>query len=85
MKCERIKKILREENPRAILHKNMDEALIGIVRNDKTVGAYSYLKFISKLVSLGLSEEEALGIYSKTLSKAERDENNPIWIDDTGV
>ncbi len=85
MKCKRIKKILREENPYAILHKDMDEALIGVFRNSKTVGAYSYLKFISTLVSFGRSEEEALNIYDETVSKAEKDENNPIWIDDTGV
>ena len=85
MKVKRIKNMLREENPYAILLKDMDEALIGLFRNGKTVGVYSYLKFITKLVLLGKSEEEALEIYEKTAINAERDENNPIWIDDTGV
>ena len=85
MKCERIKKILRDENPYAILHKNMDEALIGVVRNGATVGVYSYLRFISNLVNMGKSEEEALKIYDQTFVNAQRDVNNPIWVDDTGV
>ena len=85
MKVERIKTVLRDENPYAILLKGMDEALIGLFRNGQTVGVYSYLKFISNLVLLGKSEEEALTIYDKTVLEAERDENNPIWIDDTGV
>lgn len=85
MKAERIKNVLREENPYAILLKDMDDALIGLFRNGRTVGVYSYLKFISKLVLSGKSEEEALAIYERTALKAERDENNPIWIDDTGV
>jgi hypothetical protein len=85
MKCERIKKILRDENPYAILHKNMDEALIGVFRTRNTVGVYSYLKFISNLVDMGKSEEEALIIYDQTLVNAQRDINNPIWVDDTGV
>lgn len=85
MKSERIKLILREENASAILHKDMEEALIGLFRNGKTVGVYSYLKFIETLVKKGASEEEALEIYDKTLSEAERSANSPIWIDDTGV
>lgn len=85
MKSERIKIILRDENPSAILHKSMENALIGLFRNGKTVGVYSYLKFIESLVKNGATEEEALEIYDKTLSEAERSENSPIWIDDTGV
>ena len=85
MKSKRIKTILRDENPSAILHKDMDEALLGVCRNGTTVGAYSYLKFIELLIHNGSSEEEALEIYEKTAYGAERDENNPIWIDDTGV
>ena len=85
MKSKRIKSILRSENPCAILHKDMDDALVGIVRNGITIGAYSYLKFIELLIHNGSSEEEALEIYERTAYEAIRDENNPIWIDDTGV
>ena len=85
MKVERIKSLLREENPYAILLKDMDEALIGLFRNGRTIGVYSYLQFISKLVMSGKTEEEAMIIYEKTVLEAERDENNPIWVDDTGV
>ena len=85
MKSNRIKSILRDENPSAILHKNMEEALIGLFRNGRTVGVYSYLKFIESLVKTGSTEEEAINIYDKTISEAERSEHSPIWIDDTGV
>ena len=85
MKSKRIKSILREENPSAILHKDMEEALIGLFRNERTIGVYSYLKFIESLVNKGATEEEAIGIYDSTISDAERSINSPIWIDDTGV
>jgi hypothetical protein len=85
MKSNRIKSILRDENPSAILHKNMEEALIGLFRNGRTVGVYSYLKFIESLVNNGSTEEEAIRIYDETISEAERSEHSPIWIDDTGV
>ena len=81
MKTTRIKDILQEENPDAVLPDGMDEALLGINRENNPIGVYSYLKSIELLIKNGLTEEEALeeNIF---LYKGE---NYPIYIDDTGV
>ena len=81
MKTTRMKHILREANPDAILPDGMDEALVGICRDNNAIGVYSYLKSIELLIKNGLTEEQALeeNIF---LYKGE---NCPIYIDDTGV
>ena len=45
----------------------------------------SIIEILESLVKKGATEEEALEIYDETLSEAERSDNSPIWIDDTGV
>ena len=81
MKTSRMKYILQDENPDAVLPDGMDEALLGINRENNPIGVYSYLKSIELLIKNGLTEEEALeeNIF---LYKGE---NYPIYIDDTGV
>ena len=85
VKQHRIRNILIEENPEAILVDGLDKALLGINRDNNPIGVYSYLKSIEALVEKGLSEEEALEQYHTQQKVAEIDENLPIWIDDTGV
>lgn len=85
VKQHRIRNILIEENPEAILVDGLDKALLGINRDNNPVGVYSYLKSIEALVERGLSEEEALEQYDTQQKVAVIDENLPIWIDDTGV
>ena len=87
MKTARIREQLIEENPEAVLIEGMDEALLGIHRDttDNPVGVYSFLKAIELLIKKGLSEEEALFLYEKKASLVQIEENNPLWIDDTGV
>tara|TARA_R100000656_G_C3857505_1_gene109079 strand:+ start:139 stop:384 length:246 start_codon:yes stop_codon:yes gene_type:complete len=81
MKTTRIKDILQEENPDVILPDGMEEALLGINRENNPIGVYSYLKSIELLIKNGLTEEEALD-ENIFLYKGE---NCPIYIDDTGV
>ena len=81
MKTTRIKQILRDENPDVILPDGMDEALLGICRNNNTIGVYSYLKSIELLVKNGLTEEQALEEHIFSY----KGDNCPIYIDDTGV
>ena len=85
VKQHRIRNILIEENPEAILVDGLDKALLGINRDNNPIGVYSYLKSIEALVEKGLSEEEALEQYHTQQKVAIIDENLPIWIDDTGV
>tara|TARA_B100000953_G_C17664421_1_gene306497 strand:- start:157 stop:450 length:294 start_codon:yes stop_codon:yes gene_type:complete len=85
---ERIRKVLTNENFRAIMFTDMDEALLGIHRDtvQYSVAVYSLIKFIEQLIlKRGLSEEEALDYYDKSIMTRIRMEDYPIFIDDTGV
>ena len=67
-KAERIRQVLEDENPEALLADNLDNALIGVYRprweeTDLPVAVYSVCKIISELVKDGMDEEEALEFY----------------------
>ena len=87
-KGERIRKVLTNENFRAIIFTDMDEALLGIQRDtvEYSVAVYSLIKFIEQLIlKRGLTEEEALEYYEKQILPNVKRLDYPIFIDDTGV
>lgn len=95
-KSDRIREVLTEENPDAIMYDGMDEALIGVHRGRKngqagfytedTVAAYSYVKYIQIYVERdSMSEEEAIEFFDYNVDGLILGSNQPIIIDDTGV
>ena len=89
-KAERIRQVLEDENPEALLADNLDNALIGVYRprweeTDLPVAVYSVCKIIDELVKDGMDEEEALEFYDYNIVGAYMGEFTPIYIDDTGV
>tara|TARA_Y100001951_G_C11054443_1_gene137421 strand:+ start:121 stop:417 length:297 start_codon:yes stop_codon:yes gene_type:complete len=89
-KTERIRQVLEEENPEALLADGLDKALIGIYRprwNDSVmpVAVYSICKIIEELVKDGMDEEEAIEYFDFNVDGAYMGEYTPIYIDDTGV
>ena len=89
-KANRIRQVLEDENPEALLADNLDNALIGVYRprwedTDLPVAVYSVCKIISELVKDGMDEEEALDFYDYNIVGAYMGEFTPIYIDDTGV
>jgi|TARA_R110000824_G_scaffold156873_15_gene330152 hypothetical protein len=87
-KGERIRKVLTNENFRAIIFTDMDEALLGIHRDKVpySVAVYSLIKFIEQLIlKRGLTEDSALEYYDQRVLPNIRREDYPIFIDDTGV
>ena len=90
----RVKEVLINENPRAELYAEMDDALIGICREgaNEARGVYSYIKYVETLIDKGLSEEQAVQICDDVTSIREMgvvdwngQGSGPIIIDDTGV
>ena len=87
-KGTRIKDILTQENPDAIIHGGMDSALIGIYRDkyDISKAVYSYIKYIEVLVNEnGMTEEEALEYFDTNILTYNVEDHQAIIIDDTGV
>ena len=88
-KGERIRDILQDENPDFILYDGMDEALMGIYRNsveDRSVGVYSYISYISILIDRNkMTEEEAVEFFDSNVERLYLGKQQPLIIDDTGV
>lgn len=86
-KGERIRDILREENPYAVLVEGVDTALVGIYRGtNDSVGVYSYTSFISALMERdNLSEADAVYELDQQVSTLDVGPQQPLIIDDTGV
>ena len=87
-KGERIREVLTNENFRAIIFTDMDEALIGIHRDtvQYSVAVYSLICFIEQLIlKRGLTEEAALDYYDTYVLPNKKREDYPLFIDDTGV
>ena len=95
-KGDRIREILTEENPDAIIYDDMEEALIGVYRGrgngqvgiytEDTIAVYSYVKYIDILINRDtMSEEEAIEYFDYNVSGLRLGHNQPIIIDDTGV
>ena len=89
-KGERIREVLTNENFRAIMYTNKDEALLGIYRKKYPmyypVAVYSLLKFIEQLIIKdNMTEEEAMRYYEEFIANKSEMEDAPIFIDDTGV
>ena len=90
-KADRIREILTEENPDAILYDGMDAALIGVYRgrtsdgaSEDTIAVYSFLKYIDILME-DMSEEEAVEYFDFNVDGLILGKHQPIIIDDTGV
>ena len=91
-KNERIREILEDENPEALLYDDMDEALIGVYRGDLarqdmqegSIAVYSYVKYI-EILSRDMSEEEAVEYFDFNVAGGYIGKYQPIIIDDTGV
>tara|TARA_B100000959_G_scaffold251241_1_gene280344 strand:- start:174 stop:467 length:294 start_codon:yes stop_codon:yes gene_type:complete len=87
-KGERIRQVLTNENFRAIIFTDMDEALLGIHRDTVpySVAVYSLISFIEQLIlKRGLTEEDALEYYDQRVLPNIKREDYPLFIDDTGV
>ena len=94
MKGNRIREVLTDENPDAIIYDGMDDALIGVYRGTRrgqagiyevdTIAVYSYLKYIDILME-DMSEEEAVEYFDFNVDGLILGINQPVIIDDTGV
>jgi len=91
-KNDRIREILEDENPEALLYDDMDEALIGIYRGDlarqdmreDSIAVYSYVTYI-EVLSRNMSEEEAIEYFDFNVAGGYIGKYQPMIIDDTGV
>ena len=91
-KNDRIREILEDENPEALLYDDMDEALIGIYRGDlarqdmreDSIAVYSYVTYI-EVLSRNMSEEEAVEYFDFNVAGGYIGKYQPMIIDDTGV
>ena len=91
-KNDRIRDILEDENPEALLYDDMDEALIGIYRGDlarqdmreDSIAVYSYVTYI-EVLSRNMSEEEAVEYFDFNVAGGYIGKYQPMIIDDTGV
>ena len=89
-KGNRIRQVLTSEGNSGILDEDMDDALIGIYRNEYgiSLAVYSYVKYTELLIRVkGLSEEAAVEhadtlVYNSIVSD---NSYHPLLIDDTGV
>ena len=89
-KAERIRQVLEEENPEAMMADGLDKGLIGVYRprwneGDLPVAVYSTCRIITELVEQGMDEEEAVEYFDYNIVGAYIGEFTPIFIDDTGV
>ena len=87
-KGERIREVLTNENFRAIMYSNMDEALLGIYRYNiqYPVAVYSLIKFIELLIKTrNFTEEQAMIYFEENIMRRSGMDDSPIFIDDTGV
>lgn len=76
---------LSDLNPDAHLFENMESALIGIgyIGYKEPVAVYSRSKIFAKLLSDGLSSEDADEYFSGKFVNTWAGENTPVIIDDT--
>lgn len=92
IKNDRIREVLEDENPEALLYDDMDEALIGVYRGDLvrqdmregSIAVYSYVKYI-EILSRDMSEEEAVEYFDFNVAGGYIGKYQPLIIDDTGV
>jgi len=88
-KANRIRQVLEEENPEALLADGLDNALVGVYRprwtEELPIAVYSLTKTISELVEQGMDEEEAVEYFDYNIEGAYMGEYTPMFIDDTGV
>ena len=92
-KINRIREILEDENPEALLYDEMDDALIGVYRGDLarqdmregSIAVYSYTKFLELYIKEGMTEEEAVECFDFNVAGAYIGEYQPIIVDDSGL
>ena len=100
-KGERIREILEEENPEAILYDGMDEALIGVCRRkifeEKKNGGgtvclgealpVAVYSYIKYIEELSkdMSEEDAVEFFDYNVDGLLLGNKQPLILDDTGV
>ena len=92
-KTNRIRDILENENPEALLYDDMDDALIGVYRGDLarqdmregSIAVYSYTKFLELYIKEGMTEEEAVECFDFNVAGAYIGEYQPIIVDDSGL
>ena len=91
-KTNRIRDILENENPEALLYDDMDDALIGVYRGDLarqdmregSIAVYSYTKFLELYIKDGMTEEEAVECFDFNVAGGYIGEYQPIIVDDSG-
>jgi len=88
-KANRIRQVLEEENPEALLADGLDNALVGVYRprwtEELPIAVYSLTKTISELVQQGMDEEEAVEYFDYNIEGAYMGDYTPMFVDDTGV
>ena len=90
---ERIREILKDDNPDALLYDDMDDALIGIYRGDLArqdiqegcIAVYSYVNFVQIYIDRdGMTEEEAVEFFDFNVAGGYIGKYQPIIVDDSG-
>ena len=85
MDAKRVLNLLSDLNPEAVLLENMNSALIGVgcIADADPVAVYSKAGIYSKLLSDGLSTEDADDYYTGKFVAARAGAHTPVILDDT--
>lgn len=79
---EKIKSMLADENPDALLLDGFDEALVGYARRcgQPTLAVYDYALCVDVLVQDGMSHEEAVEYFEYNVASAWMGEHTPVIV-----
>ena len=82
--AQRIIAELMDANPEVVLFDNMDSAIVGLgyIADNAPVAVYSKAKIFAKLLTDGLSTEDALEYYIGKFVALRAGEFTPVIVDD---
>ena len=85
MDAKRVLNLLSDLNPEAVLLENMNLALIGVgyIADADPVAVYSKALIYNKLLSDGLSPEDADDYYTGKFVSVRAGDHTPVILDDT--
>ena len=85
MDAKRVLNQLSDLNPEAVLLENMNSALIGVgyIADADPVAVYSKARIYNKLLSDGLSPEDADDYYTGKFVSVRAGDHTPVILDDT--
>jgi len=77
---EEIEEWLVDDNPEALFMDGFDDAIVGVVKRHtrETLVCYSYDKMVEKLISDGLTQEEAVEYISFNIECAYYGDHQPV-------